>query len=156
MSSNKTEEIKKLTEKQVVDYIIKNWDKLFDDIKFYKSEYYWLPEWRCDISAFIWMDLKEEGLTKDPYPYRAPIFIECKYNSDARDLIFELRKALYCAKKGAWPKYVGVFMDDYSDGHILDFLIENEIHMWKINIKNEDLSTLYMEYYEPKETVIEK
>jgi hypothetical protein len=146
---------KKLNEKQVVDYIIENWDRLFDDLKFYKREYYWLEDWRCDISAYVLMDLKDIGIKEESYIYRAPVFIECKYKSDARDLLLEMRKAMTFVKRCKWPAYIGVFMDNYDDPHILDFLIENEIHMWKIDIKDDDLSTLKMVYYEPEGTVIE-
>jgi len=151
---------KKLLEKDIVNYIIRNWTSLFDNnIKLYRTEVKWLNDYRCDISAYVEMTLDEKYGYNEPYKYNAPIFIEVKFNKNDRDLIYEIKKALTAVNRIGLdkperlnvlrnPAYVGVISDDFSDEYIYNFLIENNIHLWQIDIKNNDINTLKLTYIE--------
>jgi hypothetical protein len=139
----------KLLEKDIVDYVIEHWDEFFKEIDFFRREKTWLPGWRNDITATIWMDLKDYGFKEESYMYRAPIFIEAKFRSSSRDLIFELEKAKVLVGRLDWPSYIGVLSDDFSDPVILNYLIENKVLLWKMDITGDDLTTLKINFYEP-------
>lgn len=142
---------REIKEKHIIKHIVDNWNKLLGEEKlhFFKTEYCALDDWRCDILAYVYLDLEEMGYENAPRNYRAPIYTEVKFNSDSRDLIYEISKGLRLVNQAAYPRYIAVISDDFSDPTILDFLVENKIHMWQIKIKDDDLSTLRLEYYEP-------
>lgn len=138
---------KQITEKQIVDHIIANWDQLFEpELLFYDKEHAWTEDWRCDITAYIPMTLGEEYGFKRPYPYKSGVFIEVKYDSNSRDLIYELTKALNFIKKTRLPHHIGVISNDFSDIHIVEFLESNHIHMWLIEMEGNDLQSLKLKY----------
>lgn len=138
-----------ITEKQIVDHIIEHWNELFEEgIYFFRKEHSWLEDWRCDITAYSHMELGEEYGFEKPHDYRAPIFMEVKYESSSRDLIYELSKALEFVRRHQYPMYVAAISDDFSDPHILRFILDNGIHMWKISVKDNDINTLTLEYIE--------
>jgi len=151
---------KKLLEKDIVKYIIRNWTNLFDNnIKLYRTEVRWLNDYQCDITAYTEIILNKEYGYSKPYKYNAPIFIEVKFNKNDRDLIYEIKKALIAVKRIGLdrperlnvlrnPAYIGVISNDFSDEYIYNFLIENNIHMWQINMTNNDINTLKLTYVE--------
>lgn len=147
----------KYKEKQIVDYIIKNWSSLmFKDMQFFRREKEWLPGWRNDITAVVPMTLGEEYGYKTPHTaFKMPVFIEVKYNSESRDLIYELTKALTAVSrfkntatkdKLPHPAQVGVISDNFSDPYIYDFIVQNNIHMWQIQITDDDINTMKLNY----------
>jgi hypothetical protein len=150
---------KTLSEKQIVNHIVQNWDKFFaeENIKFQRIEWQALENYRADIMAYMDLDLKEIGWREKSVKYRATIILECKYQSESRDLIYELEKAKYLQwylkerLTESWPVFIGVISDDFSDKAIYDYLIENDIHMWKINIKDNDIETMTLRYLTPGE-----
>jgi hypothetical protein len=146
------EKAPKITERKVVDYIIENWDKFFPDIQYLWKEHSFTENWRCDIVGCIPMQLGEEyGFPNDdPYNYKALICFEAKYNSASRDLIYELEKAVKFLSKSKYPNYVCVLLDDYNDEGIYDYLVANNINMYKYTFKDDDLSTMKVEVFNPK------
>ena len=159
---------KSLSEKEIVNHIIKNWDKFFekDNIKFQKTEWQALENYRADIMAYIDLDLKDIGWREESEMYRTLVILECKYQSESRDLIYELEKAKYIQwylderSNYPHPVFIGVISDDFSDKAIYDYLIENNIHMWKINIKDDNIETMTLRYIDPSidtsEDIIER
>lgn len=136
----------KILEKDIVNYICDNWDKYFKNIKFYAKEKQWLDNWRCDITAYREMIVNFQG--NDNYNYRAPIFIEVKFRSSSRDLIYELEKAKKRVNTLTLPSYIGVMSDNFDDIEILTYLLDNKIFLWKINLEGEDIETLTLEKYD--------
>jgi hypothetical protein len=152
------------SERQIVNHIIKNWDSLFEEgIKYQGREKEWIRGWRNDITSYVEMELGEEyGYLEKPHNFKAPIFIEVKYKSDSRDLLYELKKALTAVSRFkpktvdgkeyfAHPAYIGVISDDFSDEYIYDFIVSHGIHMWQIKMDDDDIETLrlnYIEHYE--------
>lgn len=138
---------KELKEKDIVDYIIDNWDNYFKDINMFFQTKEWQPKqnYRADLLAYTNINLKEYGYSDKDEIYRASVIIECKFKSMQRDLIYELKKAIhirdYIAKFNR-PVFIGVLSDSFLDEYIYDFILENNIICWKINIKNNDLTTL--------------
>lgn len=147
----------KLKEKDIVTYIVDNWDKYFPELIFKKTEFQARSDYRCDILCFLEMNLREYGYDEDGIHY-AGIYTEVKYNSPSRDLIFELEKAIDCCSHPSikHPRYVAVIMDDYSDETILNYLIENDIIMWKIDIVDDNLEEMKIYLYEPDEFNVNK
>jgi hypothetical protein len=142
---------KVITEKQIVDAIVKNWDEFFEEeqIKFFRREKSPVSWWRADLWGVVDMPLEHMEA------YRASIFFEVKYQSPARDLIYEVKKGLDLLATISNPNYIAVISDDFSDPTIYDFLKANGIHMWRIDIENDDINTLKLTYYNPEETLIE-
>ena len=84
----------KLKEKDIVNHITSNWNSYFPDIDFWKTEYS-LRNFRVDIAASMKVNLKDLSIRdKDTIIERAPIFFEVKYNSNMRDLMFEIQKQI--------------------------------------------------------------
>lgn len=102
-----------MSEKKIVTKIKDNWNNLFPDLKFFKTE--WSPSkgWRPDITA-----INQENQT---------VFIEVKFNKNDRDLIYELEKALYHINKANRNDLVYVISDNYKDPIINSYLKRNNI-----------------------------
>lgn len=131
---------KPITEKQIVDHIIKNWEKLFEPgLHFFKREVEWLEGWKCDITAWFMMEYEGE-------PHKAAVFMEAKYDSPSRDLIYELCKALTFVNRHKAPSFVAVISDDFSDPYIQNFIKENQIFMFQVIVENQDLETMKIKY----------
>lgn len=134
----------KLKEKDVVDYIVRNWDTLFKDeeLFFYKTEYKVTDNWRADILAYV----KLPSPDNPKYIYRAPVYIEVKFDHNYRDLIYELEKGLnYIHRKDRdpnYPRYLAVIVDDTIDATTLEYIKSNQIPCYMYTIENEDLTTL--------------
>jgi hypothetical protein len=141
---------KTITEKQVVDAIVENWDKFFGEekITFFRREKSPVTWWRADLWGVFDMKLKDDR------PYKASIFFEVKYKSPSRDLIYEIQKGKDLLARIDNPNYISVISDDFSDPTIVDYLKANDVHMWKIEIENDDIKTLTITYYNPEENLI--
>lgn len=141
---------KELKENDIVNYIIANWNKYFTNIKFYKKEYK-LRDFRVDVLADISVNYKDLGLRDYDYIVnRAPVFFEFKFDSNMRDLMFEMQKQIkfrnWYIKYGKAFCMICVISDDFDDS-MVEFLEKNDIKMFKINIKDNDLDTLEIEEY---------
>lgn len=136
-----------LKEKHIVEHLINNWSKYFgENYHFWKKEREWKPGWRPDITALKPIQM-EHGI------YKAPIFIEVKYNRNGqkndRDLIYEVQKALDAIKRCKNPQYVIVISNDYSDKHIVEFMVKNKVPMYKFDFSKPDLSDFRLYKYDP-------
>lgn len=140
----------KLKEKDVVDYIVRNWDALFknEELFFYKAEYKVTDSWRVDILAYV----KLPSPDNPEYIYRAPVYIEVKFDNNYRDLIYELEKGLnYIHRKDRdpnYPRYLAVIVDNTIDPTTLDYITNNQIPCYMYTIENDDLTTLSISMYE--------
>lgn len=139
-----------LKEKDIVNHIIQNWDNLFEEeVKFCKKEATLLEDYRCDIVGYI----QPKGTTN--YASRSNLLFECKYQSNSRDLIYELTKAISLRERIKGKEtIISVISDNFDDPHIRKFILENDIHMWQIHMENEKLETLSLEYIETKDIEI--
>lgn len=150
--------MKELKEKDIVEYIVNNWDKFFEGTKFIKTEFT-LRDFRVDIFASFPVDLKDLGLREKSYPVKASIFFEVKWKSTMRDLLFELKKQIafrdWYINYGKAYCEICVISDEY-DKHMVDFMVENEITMFKIDIKDNDLSTMTISEYIPVKNIEEE
>lgn len=139
----------KLKEKDIVDYLIRNWDTYFknEELYFYKKEYSVTDYWRADMLCYVW----------GPHPkapdrqYKIPIFVEVKYNNNYRDLIYELEKGLeFINRKNHnpdFPQYLAVIVDDQIDPVSLEYIKKNNIPIYMYTIEEEDLTTLKLSMY---------
>ena len=70
-----------------------------------------------------------------------------------RDLLYELKKQIafrdWYINYGKAYCEICVISDEY-DPHMVDFMIEHEITMFKIDMKDNDLSTMTIFEYMPK------
>ena len=136
-------------ERDIVNQIVKDWDKHFPDLKLYKTEWSF-RNFRVDIAAgFDIIDYN--GVT-----CHAPALFEVKYNSEARDLIFELQKQLefrnfYNLNHAC---VICVIADKY-DKTMLKFIFDNEIIAYKLELKDYILETLELTEL-TNELIIEK
>lgn len=134
-----------IKEKDIVKQIVDNWDRYFPDLKFFKTEWTF-RNFRVDIAAGFDADAQELGKSDVPRRIHVPVWFEVKYNSEARDLLFEMQKQLNFAKYYNKNNMcmLCVISDDF-DISMQKFLIENNILMFKISMENEDLDTLKVE-----------
>jgi hypothetical protein len=140
----------KLNEKMIIDYIINNWNKIMPKkLLFFKREVAWLDNWHCDITAFKTVKIFNKRIKKK-VKYRMPIFIEVKFRSNSRDLIYELEKAISFRDNHELPQVIAVMSDNIEDKSILNFMKKNKIHFFKINITRDDLNSLTVTYYPAK------
>lgn len=145
-------EEKELKEKDIVKHIVDNWDKFFPDLRYCKTEHS-LQNFRIDILADFEANLKDLGIREEDYFCRPSVFFEVKYNSNMRDLLFELQKQINFRNR-----YINInkafcmictISDDY-DSDMIEFMEDNSITMYKYEIENNDLSTLKMKEYNRK------
>lgn len=139
-------------EKDIVRYIENNWDKYFPELKFWKTEYS-LRDFRIDISASFDANLKELGVRDDDCNANCPVFFEVKYNSEMRDLMFELQKQIkfrdFYINYGKAFCMICVISDKYDD-HMVKFMEDNNITMFKIDIIEDDIRTMTITEYNTK------
>lgn len=141
---------KTLKEKDIVDHITKNWSTYFEGTNFCKTEFS-LKDFRVDILASFPANLKDLGIRDEDYFTHPSIFFEVKWRSEMRDLIYELKKQI--AFRDWYIKYGKAFcmicvISDEFDSHMVDFMVENNISMFKIDIEENDLSTLTISEYD--------
>lgn len=133
----------KLKEKDIVNYIINNWTKLFnEELFFYKKEQKIDRYWRCDIFAY------RKQVFKDRV-FKAPVYIEVKYNNNHRDLLYELSKGLNFLNQPtikSVPRHLCVFIEEKSlDSVTQQFLEDKNITYYVYSLNNDDLDTFHME-----------
>lgn len=142
---------KTLKEKDIVEQIINNWDTYFEGTKFCKTEFS-LRDFRVDILASFPANLKDLGVRDEDYFTNPSIFFEVKWKSEMRDLLFELKKQIkfrdWYIEYGKAFCMICVISDEF-DSHMVEFMVENNITMFKINIENEDIETLSISEYDP-------
>ena len=135
-------------EKHIVKQIVNNWDKYFPDLKFYKTEWSF-RNFRVDIAAGFDIDLQEIGKSDVPRGCHVPVLFEVKYNSEARDLLFEMQKQLEFANYyNKNNMCVICVISDEFDISMQKFLIDNDILMFKISMIDDDIETLELEDFE--------
>ena len=140
-----------LKEKDIIRYVVNNWDRFFPEIDFYKTEFSF-RDFRVDIAAKLDMSFEDLGQPAKPWGLQAPIFFEVKYNSEMRDLLFELQKQISFRN---W--YINVaksycmvcVISDKFDGHMVKYMMDNDIPMFKINIENDNLENMTIVEYKP-------
>lgn len=142
-----------LKEKDIVNHLCENWETYFPELKGCKKEYSFRDS-RVDILSSIPVDLYEEGIREEDDPFRytnAAVFVEVKFNSEMRDLLFELKKHIdfrnWYIEYGKSLCYIVVISDKFEP-NMVKFMEENDITMFKYTIENEDLNTLKIEEYE--------
>lgn len=138
-----------LKEKDVVDYIVRNWEVLFkaEELHFYKREMKITDSWRVDIMAYV--------LTPHPEVpdklHKTPVYIEVKFNHNDRDLIFELEKGLRYIHRSdrdpKYPRYLAVIVDDTIDSVSLEYIKKNNIPCYMYTIENDDLTTMKIQMH---------
>lgn len=138
----------KLKEKNIVNHIVSNWNNFFPDIDFWKTEYS-LRDFRVDIAATFEANLKDIGVRDTDYICRPTVFFEVKYNSTMRDLIFELQKQIafrdWYIRSGCFCM-ICVISDEFNQ-HMVKFMEDNNIEMFKINISDDNLETMTIKEY---------
>lgn len=136
-----------IKEKDIVDRITKNFNSYFPKLKFHKKEFS-LRNFRVDISSSLEVDLKNIHKKRDSYITKIPVFFEVKYNSDMRDLLFELEKQI--SFRDWYTKIAKCFciicvISDKFEPTMIQYMKENNIYMFKSTIKNDDITTLKIE-----------
>lgn len=113
-----------------------------------------MRDFRVDIAATFKVKAEDRasyGLSKSSdFDLDVPVFFEVKFNSEMRDLIYELKKQLQF--KNFYTDIAGnlavicVISDNFDDT-MVQFMEENNIYMYKINIQDDDINTLTLEEY---------
>lgn len=151
----------KLKEKDIVKHLKDNWNKYFPDLIGCKLEVP-IRNSRVDILSSYPVDLYELGLRKEDDIVRhvnAAVFVEIKYNSNMRDLLYELQKHInfrerYVNFGKAWC-FIMVISDEF-DYEMVKFMEDNNIIMYKYSIEDEDLSTFKIEEHSMKNIELEE
>lgn len=138
-----------LKEKDVVNYLVENWNRFFPDLEGCKKEFK-IRNSRVDIFSSLPVNLKDLGLRETDTFAKAAVFCEVKYDSDMRDLMFEIQK--HISFRDWYINYGKAFcmiivISDKFDYEMVKFMEYNNIFMYKINIENNDLTTLTLEEY---------
>lgn len=150
-----------LKEKDIVDHLQLNWNKYFPELIGCKKEHVFRNS-RVDLFSSCPVDLYELGIRKEDDMFRyinAAVFAEVKYNSNMRDLLFELQKHIsfrdwYVNVGKAWC-FIMVISDEF-DYEMVKFMEDNNIMMFKYSIENEDLSTFKIEEYNMNKVELEE
>lgn len=142
-----------LKEKDIVKQIIKKWNNYFPELNFCKTEYT-LRNFRVDILADFHANLKDFGIRNEDYYCKPAVFFEVKYNSNMRDLIFELQKQIqfrnWYINTAKGFCLICVLSDEY-DEDMVKFMQDNSIIMYKYFIKEKDIETLTIEEFKYKD-----
>lgn len=145
----------KLKEKDIVKKIVDSWEDYFPQLRFWRTEYSF-RDFRVDIAADFEVDREAYGLKPSSFKHRAPVFFEVKYNSEMRDLIYELKKQLafrnFYVDIAGHLAFICVISDKFEPT-MTKFMIENDIKMFKINIENDDIDSLTLTEYKPNLTI---
>ena len=151
-------EEKELKEKDIVKHIVDNWDNFFPDLRYCKTEHS-LQNFRIDILADFEANLKDLGIREEDYFCRPSVFFEVKYNSNMRDLIYELQKQIqfrdWYIKYGKSFCMICVLSDDY-DSDMVKFMEDHSIVMYKYEIEDDDITTLSIKEYNSKVLELEE
>ena len=138
-----------LKEKDIVNQITSNFNNYFPELIGCRTEYKFRDS-RIDIFSSLRVNFKELGLREKDYFCNSPVFFEVKYNSNMRDLMFELQKLIkfrnWYYDYGKAFAVICVISDEY-DEYMVEFMEANNVLMYKINIENDDLTTLTLEEY---------
>lgn len=122
----------RLKEKDISDFLKDNWESFFKPGKceLYKTDKSFLKRWRPD---FI-------GVNKDYFEGVTLVFIELKYNSNCRDLLYEVQRAIDVRNKGH-NVIIAVLSDHYKDETIRNFLLENDVILLKYEFMDLDVDS---------------
>lgn len=150
-----------LKEKDIAKHLKDNWNTYFPDLVGCKLEVP-IRNSRVDILSSYPVDLYELGLKKEDDILRyanAAVFVEIKYNSNMRDLLYELQKHInfrnwYVNFGKAWC-FIMVISDEF-DYEMVKFMEDNNIIMYKYSIEDEDLSTFKIEEYNMRNIELEE
>lgn len=139
----------KLKEKDIVNHLIANWNKFFPELNSAKKEFSFRNS-RVDILSSFPVNLKDFGLRETDCFTNAAAFFEVKYNSNMRDLMFEIQKLVrfrdWYHDYGKCLSVVSVISDDF-DYDMIKFFLENNVFMYKFSIEDDNLETLTLEEY---------
>ena len=150
-----------LKEKDIVDHLHLNWNKYFPELIGCKKEHVFRNS-RVDLFSSCPVDLYELGIRSEDDMFRhinAAVFAEVKYNSNMRDLLYELQKHInfrnwYVNFGKAWC-FIMVISDEF-DYEMVKFMEDNNIIMYKYSIEDEDLSTFKIEEYSMRNIELEE
>lgn len=147
-----------LKEKDIVNHLKENWNTFFPELVGCRTEYVFRNS-RVDILSSLPVNYKDLGLREEDYFAKAAVFFEVKYNSEMRDLLFELQKHIefrdWYINYGKAFCVIAVISDEY-DYSMAKFMDDNGIIMYKIFMEDEDLSTMRLEEYNLKCKEIEE
>ena len=150
-----------LKEKDIVNHLYENWNKYFPELIGCKKEYTFRDS-RVDIFSSCPVDLYELGIKEEYHTLRfcnASVFVEVKYNSNMRDLLFELQKHIsfrdWYVNYGKAFCFIAVISDEF-DYEMVKFMEQNNILMYKYYIDNEDLDTFRIEEYSMNNVELEE
>lgn len=139
----------KLKEKDIVNHFINNWNTYFPDLNSARKEFSFRNS-RVDILSSFPVNLKDFNLRDKDYNTNAAAFFEVKYNSNMRDLIYEIQKLIrfrdWYYEYGKCLSVISVISDDF-DYDMVKFFLDNNVYMYKFSIKDDDLNTLTLEEY---------
>lgn len=112
----------KIKEKDISDFLRDSWEYYFnpDVCQLYKTDKSFFKGWRPD---FV-------GKNDSYFENTVPIFIELKYKSNCRDLLYEVQKAIDVRDKG-YDVIIAVLSDQYNDETIRNFLLNNNVILLK-------------------------
>ena len=146
-----------LKEKDIVRQLTKNWDIYFPDTKFHRTEYKINNSSVAILSSFK-ADLKDLGVREESYLTDIAIFCEVKFNSNMRDLMFEIHKQI---KIRDWYINIGksfimlmVVSDDF-DLDMAEFLHENNVAMFIYTIPDDDISKLTIKEFDYNQLTVD-
>lgn len=150
-----------LKEKDIAKHLKENWNAYFPELIGCKLEVPFRNS-RVDILSSVPVDLFELGIRSETDQFRyinATVFVEIKYNSNMRDLLYELQKHIsfrdwYVNVGKAWC-FIMVISDEF-DYEMVKFMEDNNIMMYKYTLENEDLTTFKIEEYNMKNVELEE
>lgn len=150
-----------LKEKDIAKHLKDNWNKYFPELIGCKLEVP-IKNSRVDILSSYPIDLFELGLRDEDDLLRyinAAVFVEIKYKSDMRDLLFELQKHIsfrdwYINIAKSWC-FIMVISDDF-DNDMINFMLDNNILIYQYSIDNDDLSTFSISEYTTNNLKLDK
>lgn len=150
-----------LKEKDIAKHLKENWNVYFPELIGCKLEVP-IRNSRVDILSSVPVDLFELGIKSENDKFRfinAAVFVEIKYNSNMRDLLYELQKHIsfrdwYVNVGKAWC-FIMVISDEF-DYEMVKFMEDNNIMMYKYTFENDDLSTFRIEEYNMRNIELEE
>lgn len=150
-----------LKEKDIANHLKENWNTYFPELIGCKLEVP-IRNSRVDILSSVPVDLFELGIKSENDKFRfinAAVFVEIKYNSNMRDLLYELQKHIsfrdwYVNVGKAWC-FIMVISDEF-DYEMVKFMEDNNIMMYKYTFENDDLSTFKIEEYNMRKIELEE
>lgn len=142
----------KLKEKDIVNKIVSSWEDYFPELNFRKTEYVFKNS-RIDIFADFEVDRELFELKPSPYKLMAPVFFEVKWQSEMRDLIYELQKQIefrdFYTNVAGNLAVICVISDKFTDKTMVKYMIDNNVHMYIVTVIDDDIDTLTLTEYQP-------